>query len=88
MSISDNGFLAIAEKIIEIVDKIKSVSSKIISVTGTACLLLGEAISGVISHISEKGYLNKLLTKMSNGFNKILDILDSLIGKVSECFES
>lgn len=88
MSVSDNGFLRIAEKIIEIVDKIKSVSSKIISVTGTAFSILGEAISGVIDHISEKGYLNKLLTKLSNGLNKILDILDSVIGKVSEFFES
>lgn len=87
MSVSDNGFLRIAEKIIEIVDKIKSVSSKIISVTGTAFSILGEAISGVIDHISEKGYLNKLLTKLSNGLNKILDILDSVIGKVSEFFE-
>lgn len=88
MSVSDNGFLRIAEKIIEIVDKIKSVSSKIISVTGTAFSILSEAISGVIEHISEKGYLNKLLIKLSNGFNKILDILDSVIGKVSEFFES
>ena len=88
MSVSDNGFLRIAEKIIEIVDKIKSVSSKIISVTGTAFSILSEAISGVIEHISEKGYLNKLLTKLSNGLNKILDILDSVIGKVSEFFES
>ena len=88
MSVSDNGFLKIAEKIIEIVDKIKSVSSKIISVTGTAFSILGESISGVIDHISEKGYLNKLLTKLSNGLNKILDILDSVIGKVSEFFES
>lgn len=88
MSVSDNGFLRIAEKIIEIVDKIKSVSSKMISVTGTAFSILSEAISGVIEHISEKGYLNKLLTKLSNGLNKILDILDSVIGKVSEFFES
>lgn len=88
MSVSDNGFLRIAEKIIEIVDKIKSVSSKMISVTGTAFSILSEAISGVIAHISEKGYLNKLLIKLSNGFNKILDILDSVIGKVSEFFES
>lgn len=88
MSVSDNGFLRIAEKIIEIVDKIKSVSSKIISVTGTAFSILGEAISEVIDHISEKGYLNKFLTKLSNGLNKILDILDSVIGKVSEFFES
>lgn len=88
MSVSDNGFLRIAEKIIEIVDKIKSVSSKIISVTGTAFSILSEAISGVIAHISEKGYLNKLLIKLANGLNKILDILDSAIGKVSEFFES
>lgn len=88
MSVSDNGFLRIAEKIIEIVDKIKSVSSKMISVTGTAFSILSEAISGVIEHISEKGYLSKLLTKLSNGLNKILDILDSVIGKVSEFFES
>lgn len=88
MSVSDNGFLRIAEKIIEIVDKIKSVSSKMISVTGTAFSILSEAINGVIEHISEKGYLNKLLTKLSNGLNKILDILDSVIGKVSEFFES
>ena len=88
MSVSDNGFLRIAEKIIEIVDKIKSVSSKMISVTGTAFSILGEAISGVIEHISEKGYLNKLLIRLANGLNKILDILDSVIGKVSEFFES
>ena len=88
MSVSDNGFLRIAEKIIEIVDKIKSVSSKMISVTGTAFSILSEAISGVIAHISEKGYLNKLLVKLANGLNKILDILDSVIGKVSEFFES
>ena len=88
MSVSDNGFLRIAEKIIEIVDKIKSVSSKIISVTGTAFSILSEAISGVIEHMSEKGYLNKLLIKLANGLNKILDILDSVIGKVSEFFES
>lgn len=88
MSVSDNGFLTIAEKIIEIVDKIKSVSSKIISVMGTAFSILSEAISGVIDHISEKGYLNKLLIKLANGLNKILDILDSVIGKVSEFFES
>ena len=88
MSVSDNGFLRIAEKIIEIVDKIKSVSSKMISVTETAFSILSEAISGVIAHISEKGYLNKLLVKLANGLNKILDILDSVIGKVSEFFES
>ena len=88
MSVSDNGFLRIAEKIIEIVDKIKSVSSKMISVTETAFSILSEAISGVVDHISEKGYLNKLLTKLANGLNKILDILDSGIGKVSEFFES
>ena len=88
MSVSGNGFLRIAEKIIEIVDKIKSVSSKMISVTGTAFSILSEAISGVIEHISEKGYLNKLLIKLASGLNKILDILDSVIGKVSEFFES
>lgn len=88
MSVSDNGFLRIAEKIIEIVDKIKSVSNKMISVMGTVFSILSEAISGIIDHISEKGYLNKLLIKLANGLNKILDILDSVIGKVSEFYES